>query len=700
MKIAHLEIDNFRAIRHAVLRDLSDTVVVAGPNGCGKSCLFDAIRLVKSIYGGYQQNEWQQWFGEFQIDVQKEAQLLKMFHDRSREIRVSARFILSSDEIDYLRANCLDLCKQILWSHISPGSRYNSEIRSPALAAQLREHRGEIDANAQASYEKIREQLDESAFEIKVSVSTTLEIQASECDLAEVVFSTYDPAHIGIIDFHGAHRNYARENIGGINLNIASSDNKFKQHVLYGLQNKYTNIKSQMAGHYVRDLLMREANVQSSSSDESLIETLEDLFSTFFPDKKFGGPHPQSDGSLDFPVILSTGAVHDIDELSSGEKEILYGYLRLRDEAPRHSVLLLDEPELHLNPRLIKGLPQFYQRHLGKALGNQIWLITHSDAFLREAVGQPAFSVFHMKGPTEITDGEDQIATIAAPDALRAAIMDLVGDLPSWRPEGKHVIFEGDQDVEFDVRMTCSLFPHFERLVNPIAAKSKAEVQRLHRLLEDAAQAGHLPGRFYAIVDHDADVEEGGASTKMFVWDVYHIENYLLEPKFILSALCDLTSWVPTEEELMEMLRECARATLSDLVGHRLEQKANRMLVQQIKTRTKRRDGEIARELNVAIEFSIHRIEEVAERDLALGALEREEIIVRNRLIQELKGSDWKKTFKGRDVLRCFVQTHVSSHVARIGYEEFRNLIIARMRDARFEPPGMRRVVQAILDSD
>jgi hypothetical protein len=150
MKIVRLEIENFRAVRYASLTDLNDTVVVAGPNGCGKSCLFDAIRLVKSIYGGYQKNEWQQWFGEFQIDLQKEAQLLKLFHDRSRAVRVSARFHLSESETEYLRSNCFELCKTLLWAQVSPGGRYTTEKSSPSLASQLREHRDKVEADAQS----------------------------------------------------------------------------------------------------------------------------------------------------------------------------------------------------------------------------------------------------------------------------------------------------------------------------------------------------------------------------------------------------------------------------------------------------------------------------------------------------------------------------------------------------------------------
>ena len=57
MKIDSLQIVNFRGIRDVSLDSLGNVVVIAGQNGSGKSCLFDAIRLLKSVYGGYQANE-------------------------------------------------------------------------------------------------------------------------------------------------------------------------------------------------------------------------------------------------------------------------------------------------------------------------------------------------------------------------------------------------------------------------------------------------------------------------------------------------------------------------------------------------------------------------------------------------------------------------------------------------------------------
>jgi hypothetical protein len=63
---------------------------------------------------------------------------------------------------------------------------------------------------------------------------------------------------------------------------------------------------------------------------------IKELFRTFFPGKEFLGVTLGEKDVLAFPVRLSTGETHDIDELSSGEKEIVYGYLWLRSPSVHH----------------------------------------------------------------------------------------------------------------------------------------------------------------------------------------------------------------------------------------------------------------------------------------------------------------------------------------------------------------------------
>src|SRR5437762_6353542 len=239
-------------------------------------------------------------------------------------------------------------------------------------------------------------------------------------------------------------------------------------------------------------MLAQEAGVPREQQS-TLSSTLQELFNTFFPDKTFLGPTPTRQGALTFPVKTKDGHIHDLDELSAGEKEILYGYLRIRNSAPKNSIIIMDEPELHLNPRLIRGLLQFYKKNLGEALGNQIWLVTHSDALLREVVGAERYNVFHMLPCSSISLEEPQLRPLNANADLDLALVDLVGDLAAYRPSGKVVIFEGGGDADFDRRVVGALFPELQANANLISGSNKVRVRALHEILEEAAKQGQLP---------------------------------------------------------------------------------------------------------------------------------------------------------------------------------------------------------------
>lgn len=689
MRITSLEIVNFRAITRLNLDNLEDTVVIAGPNGCGKSCIFDAIRLLKSAYGGYQPNEWQHWFGEFQINLNRSRDFLELLQKRSSPLTVEATISLSPSERQFLETNIEQILTQKIWQEITPEGKGAQRT----LALDLRTKQPEVESRLANELPIFHHELNQLAFTGKITIEPNGNISATPSRILELVFSQYDPQNIGIIDYHGANRNYDREQVGGINLSIQSSENRLRQHALYNHVNKYKNLKTEMAEGFVRDLLAGAAG-GNDDGDASLIDTLKELFSTFFPGKEFLGPQPTTDGRLLFPVKVGEEFVHDIDELSSGEKEVLYGYLRLRSAAPRNSVLLIDEPELHLNPRLISGLVAFYHRHLGRALDNQLWLITHSDTLIREAVGQNAFSTFHMQPPGHHT-GQNQASRVQISRDVDRLVVELVGDLAAYRPGAKIVVFEGGGDTEFDIRMTSSLFADFPLLVNPISGGNKKRVSHLYDLLEEARMKGHLPARFYSITDSDGDFAERDDGTCRFVWDVYHIENYLLEPEFILRVLEELTATsdgLSKEQQVEEALRDCAAETIPSLVSHKLRSIVNRTLVGCIDLNFHPDRPDIGVALAEAVERSLRRADKKLFEELRAADLSAKEEELRNEARDWLTTPAWRKRLRGREILRRFVGRH-----APISYEPFRDLIIARMRDAEFQPPGMKKVVEDIL---
>ncbi|HVX35604.1 MAG TPA: AAA family ATPase [Hyphomicrobium sp.] len=695
MKIQSLSITNFRGIREVVLNDLGSMVIVAGQNGSGKSCIFDAIRLLKSVYGGYQQNEWQQWMGEFSIQISnRSSDFTSMFNDRSRELRIIATFQLAEEERRYITAQANELLREMVWRTVLPEAYEWGGYRMAMFAAQFREREPEVQKKVDELKPALVAELAAPSITGQCFIPVGGIPMIVNSVALQVIFSTFRPREIGVIDYHGAQRHYTREYVTGVNLDLDANKQQKSQSTLYNAQAKYQGVKSEMASSYLRELLTEKAGGGSTQAD-TLTQTLQELFASFFPDKEFLGPQPTASGGLSFPVKTSTGGRHDLDELSAGEKEILYGYLRIRNSAPRYSVILLDEPELHLNPRLIRGLPQFYQRNLGEALGNQIWLVTHSDALLREVVGRDGYNVFHMLPCGSVRPGESQLKPLKVTADLELALIDLVGDLASYRPGGKVVIFESGGDADFDRRVAATLFPQLTQHANLISGSNKARVKALHEILDRAATLGQLPFQFYAITDKDFDTDAAPSkSVNTFAWDVYHIENYFISPSHIASLLASLAMGNPPDQAtIFDELRECARQTMPQLLRHELAEVANGALMAAIRTGTDPSKGDLAGELHAAVMNSIARLKAVEVEVLSRDKLETQEQELRAKYEAALADGSWVSIFRGRDILKRFV----AFRRLPVSYEVFRNLILARMANESFQPPGMKAVIDKVM---
>ena len=691
MKITRLAVENFKAIERIEMQAIEDMVVIAGPNGCGKSCILDSIRLVKSLYGGYVVNEWQQWTGEFLINLQHSKwEMKKVLRDKEKQSAIEINIRIEQEELDYLKERKQMLMEELAWQKIMPKSEYGSwkqRIKAKETKANWYEH--QVSSLAASLTEDFSKRLHLGPHTGRIEIAPDGQPVFYPNTMLETIWRIYNPPYIGLVDYHGAHRNYARELIGGINLNLKTQEDQQKQHALYNYGNKYTNIKTEMAGEFIRQTLKEKSGIQQSDGQESLANTLRELFKIFFPEKQFEGAKVNAEGELEFPVTIDGNNKHDINELSSGEKEVLFGYLRLRNSAPRYSVILLDEPELHLNPRLIQGLPQFYQRHLGEKLKNQIWLVTHSDAFLRESMASPDIGVYHMQEPE--TGEDNQIRKIEEKSAEERAVLEMVGDIAGYKPGGKIVIFEG-ANSEFDKRMTSRLFPKYEKRMNFISGGNRKSVEKLHSILE--MNKGGI--RVYSIVDKDSGkAKADGKRTGRFSWNVYHIENYLMESQYILDVLRNSTiSDTPFQdtEEVEEELKIIAKEQVQSLVAHSLMEEVNHGMVTQISTRIDPNAENLCEKIHEAVNKSSENLKEEIETNITLEKLGKKATKKKLELENSLKNDQWKEEFKGRDIMREFVRKHGQG----MKYERFRDSIVNAMAERRNPPKGMANVLRQI----
>jgi len=283
------------------------------------------------------------------------------------------------------------------------------------------------------------------------------------------------------------------------------------------------------------------------------------------------------------------------------------------------------------------------------------------------------------------------------------AVIDMVGDLAAYNPSAKVVIFEGE-DSDFDLRMTSELFPDLLAQVNAVSGTNKPRVRGLHRLLETLSQGDRLPPmRVFSITDKDSDKATNNAvGSTQFSWDVYHIENYLLVPQFIVSALTDLLGSrdVPSEKEVDKELVECARETLVSLVVHDTCDAANREMIAAISTKIDPRSANPGHDLSNALEASRNRINGLIQNSLSPEALqgghrhspkalsdrpsewELEAIVSRARCFEAFRGATWRR-HKIRDVPKrdhrenerqelsaAGDETHSGSNIGTIAFNE------------------------------
>lgn len=693
MKFKNLRIENFKAIELVEMKSLGNLVLIAGQNGVGKSCIFECIKLFKSNYGSYNPNEINNFYNEHQVKVGNQFNLDKLFRNIEKPIKVSATITLSDNEITYLKENGKYLIERLLWRLYTKNPNYDpiDEITN-SIATNQRMYEAKVNKETTESLEEFDKLIDNNEFygEIEILADDTQKVQPNI--ILEILFHTFSPEELGIIDYHGAHRNYQKENLQNLNLRFDNSNNQYQNHALYGYTNKYNNVKTEMASSYVKALISKESGATNEAITD-LNDALSSLFSNFFPGKKFNGMVPTSSGSLEFPVLIHTGETHDISELSSGEKEILFGYLRLRNQAPKNSVILIDEPELHLNPKLAKKLPEFYYNTIGKKLNNQIWLVTHSDAILKEVAGNPDYSIFHMSDSAN--DGSNQLKKISLENEAEAALIDLIGEFSSYDQNSKIVIFEGE-DSEFDKKMANSLFPEFENSINSISAGSKSNVSNLQKVLKTAADEGLISKQFIAITDRDSDEIITDLDTRNFSWDVYHIENYLLNEKFILQVLEDLdvVRDLDTVEKVNLSLKKCAEENLKFHINHELNQFVTEELIISVKTKID--DKKILNEeYHNAVISTLNEIQSKKEYSLSQKELYKKEKIISNKYRNSLRDDSWKKVFNGRNILKLF-----TGQIQGIRYDRFRNLIIAKMKNAGYQPEGMKKVIDQIIDLD
>lgn len=247
--------------------------------------------------------------------------------------------------------------------------------------------------------------------------------------------------------------------------------------------------------------------------------------------------------SLRVPFHLKLRAIDkdvtlDFSSLSSGEHVIIATYLWLytaREYGILPRLIILDEPDAHLHPSMIRGFIGSLNDILVKKYGCRVIMTTHRPDTVASA---PEGSLFEM-----FRDG----VRLRPANSKEATLGRLCSNLFTVIPGARGVLVEDNADVDFyrTVLRLSQTIGGFPVGITPVflsvgLGKGEDRVSggknKVWSWVEKLRQA-ELGKLLQGIVDHDAGNPE---ENNVHVLPRYSIENYLVDPIVVYAALLDV----------------------------------------------------------------------------------------------------------------------------------------------------------------
>jgi predicted ATP-dependent endonuclease of OLD family len=137
-------------------------------------------------------------------------------------------------------------------------------------------------------------------------------------------------------------------------------------------ENNYDTVKQ-----YLVNLITDKKVETLTSKKRKVLEKIKQSFKIFFPEKVFLEQLSRTEETKDYRLMIKNedGSIVDLDQLSSGEREVIAFFTYLCTKATNNSILIIDESELHLHSKWQSIM--LYAIH--KLFPNsQLFLATHS----------------------------------------------------------------------------------------------------------------------------------------------------------------------------------------------------------------------------------------------------------------------------------------------------------------------------------
>lgn len=550
MKFREITIKNFRGLKDLSFQCVDGINTIVGRNGIGKSSILDAIRLVKATLLTTTDNEAQQTLQSMGLYSPHTGELLyeNIVGDSSKDTVIDLRIDIEVAELDIIKQDLLNFNIQRLQNQL--GQNPLSRLNMISLLSSV-EGRQRLDLVSNETKQLLKE------FEKSYSAQIRLTMNING-------LQGYNGFHQELVAFLLKSKEYSKtlftvfpadRNFPTGDINIQLGQGEISQQILsYSIspQLKFQRLKAAIVSY----MMLNDNNISPIKDDFRLI------FDTLIPGKSLESIRMESRTGLLSVLIKEndTGAIYDIDFLSSGEKGLLLTFFLLLRTVHDKGIILLDEPELHLNPSVCRNIISFLFEHICLKKNAQIILTTHSSEILAKTKENENCRLFHLINDTTISpilkkDNEEAQGAIRS---LGIQTYDLLFN--------KGVIYlEGTLDDEFLREMFKGTVTGFK--IQSLGGRSVIENEV--GILQKADNKGDLSGYHVFIIDFDNKPTSlrDSKNIKIIQWDRYSFENYLLNLNVLYDVVKQLNpkEFPSSRSEFITKIKELAFEQIDQL---------------------------------------------------------------------------------------------------------------------------------------
>jgi len=372
--------------------------------------------------------------------------------------------------------------------------------------------------------------------------------------------------------------------------------------------------------------------------------------------------------------------------MSSGEKGLVLTFLTLRLSSKNNTVVLLDEPELHLNASVCSRLVKFIRDYCVNGNGLQLFVCSHAPEVVRDAFEDQTCKLYHLRSSTDLSPvlQQDSGEVFEILNRLGSSTADVLFSRGTVFVEGEH-----------DAAILQSGYGSILQGYKIQSLGGRTEVEKEIPRLQGLERDDKLERKQLFLFDRDRSVTNLSSSDliKVHQLERYCIENYLLDDTILFDAIsAHSNKFSESRGTFPKLLEEIALSQLSKFV-----------ITKTYSSLEPENGGMRAKEINqlnfddaacVLWERLSKIQEQVKELDKDSWISNFTQLCSAEKTSAETAWlSDWRKLASGKEI---FDELYVRFEI-RMKKVEFKKLIMNQMKEKQTDTW---RVLHSILDTE